>query len=156
MKKSLFTSIVMACIFSVSILSCNNKSSENNVDADIVTNNKTAENPTAQNAEPILTCDKPVWDFGRINEGEVVLHVFTFVNTGDEALVVSKCQASCGCTTPKCDTKPIPPGGTGEIGIRFDSNGKKNAQSKNVTVTANTNPPETMLTIQGFVIPKPE
>jgi Protein of unknown function (DUF1573) len=154
MKKNLLTTLIFASATSIFMISCSDKTTSKDVDAEVVTNIKTADNPNAENPEPILTCDKSTWEFGRINEGEIVLHTFSFTNTGNEALVINKCQASCGCTTPTCDKKPIPPGGSGIIKIRFDSNGKKNNQTKNVTVTANTNPPETILTITGFVIPK--
>ncbi|MBO6515864.1 MAG: DUF1573 domain-containing protein, partial [Bacteroidia bacterium] len=67
--------------------------------------------------------------------------------------IIRNCKASCGCTVPTCDKKPIPPGGKGEIEVRFDSNRKPGNQAKNVTVTANTNPPETVLTFRAVVRP---
>lgn len=152
MKNSIPFSLVAILVLVVS--SCSNNQSGNEVDGDMVSNNKTADNPNAQNPEPSIKFDEEIWEFGDINEGEIVRHSFHFTNTGNEDLVISRCQASCGCTTPKCEKKPVAPGERGVIEIKFDSSGKQGNQTKNITITANTNPPETVLTIKGFVRPK--
>src|SRR5690349_7331106 len=41
----------------------------------------------------------PVYDFGRVQAGDVVKYTFIFTNTGDQTLEVSHVQPSCGCTT---------------------------------------------------------
>jgi hypothetical protein len=38
--------------------------------------------------------------------------------------------------------------------VSFDSNGKKDAQNRTVTIVANTDPSITSLRIKGMVIPK--
>jgi hypothetical protein len=121
------------------------------VDADVISNNKGADNPEAKNNEPIITFKEKSWDFNQITEGEIVKHTFVFTNTGNEVLIVNSCTASCGCTTPKCNTDPVPPGESGEIEVRFDSNRRTGNQTKSITVIANTTPPETILNISGFV-----
>ena len=93
--------------------------------------------------------------FGVIDEGDVVVHRFQFTNTGAEPLVLNKCKGSCGCTVPECPKDPIAPGGTGSIEVKFNSKGKKNKQTKKVTVTANTDPAQTILTINAQVTPAP-
>ena len=94
-------------------------------------------------------------DFGVMNEGDVVTHSFVFTNTGAEPLILDKCKGSCGCTVPECPKEPIPPGGTGKIEVKFNSKGKKNKQTKKVTVNANTDPAQTILTITAQVTPAP-
>ncbi len=94
-------------------------------------------------------------DFGTMNEGDVVTHVFEFTNTGSEPLVLSNCKGSCGCTVPQCPKEPIAPGATGTIEVKFNSKGKKNAQTKRVTIDANTDPAQTILTIKANVTPNP-
>lgn len=94
-------------------------------------------------------------DYGEIMEGDKVTHMYKFTNTGKEPLVISNAKGSCGCTVPSWPREPIPVGGTGEIKVQFDSKGKGKVggqpQSKRVTLTANTDPANTYLTIKGKV-----
>ncbi|HAQ39129.1 MAG TPA: DUF1573 domain-containing protein [Saprospirales bacterium] len=96
-----------------------------------------------------------VHDFGKVMEGDIVTHVFKFKNTGDEPLILKDVKASCGCTAPSWSRTPIAPGKKGEIEVRFDTKGRGQAggkpESKRITVTANTDPNPTYLTIKGLV-----
>ncbi len=98
-----------------------------------------------------LTFEELEHDYGVIEQGEKVNHVYKFKNTGNEPLIISNAKGSCGCTVPSWPKEPIPVGGTGEIKVQFDSKGKKGKQSKRVTITANTDPVNTYLTIKGEV-----
>lgn len=98
-----------------------------------------------------ITYEELEFDFGTVNEGEMVSHPYKFKNTGKEPLIISNAKGSCGCTVPKWPREPIPPGGSGEIMVEFNSAGKPGMQTKKVTITANTNPPQTFLTITGNV-----
>jgi len=95
------------------------------------------------------------FDYGEIMEGEKVVHNYAFTNTGKEPLIISNAKGSCGCTVPDWPREPIAPGASGEIKVQFDSKGKGKvegaAQSKRVTITANTDPANTYLTIKGNV-----
>ncbi|MEC8113231.1 MAG: DUF1573 domain-containing protein [Bacteroidota bacterium] len=92
-------------------------------------------------------------DFGTLDEGDAVTHIFSFTNTGSEPLILDKCKGSCGCTVPQCPKEPIAPGASGEIEVKFNSKGKKNNQTKTVTINANTDPGQTILKIKAFVNP---
>lgn len=113
--------------------------------------------PEAAPTGPTTTIEfsEMVHDFGEITEGEHVKYSFKFKNTGSEPLIVSDAKGSCGCTVPDWPREPIAPGASAEIKIEFDSKGKGSddgaKQTKKVTVTANTNPPQTYLTITGVV-----
>ena len=84
-----------------------------------------------------MTFDEPEFDFGTINQGEKVEHVFKFTNTGQNNLVISKAYSSCGCTVADYPKAPIRPGESSKIKVVFDSSGKRNKNSKTITIEAN-------------------
>lgn len=99
----------------------------------------------------IIKYDSEIHNFGTADEGDVVKHVFKFTNAGKEPLLISNAKGSCGCTVPTWPKEPVPPGGTGELAVEFNTKGKPGKQSKRITVTANTVPTETFLEIAGDV-----
>ncbi len=86
---------------------------------------------------PVLTLEKISHDFGDIQQGDVVEHVFKFTNTGNEPLIITNVQVSCGCTTPQWTKEPVMPGGKGEIKVGFNSAGRMGIQSKSLPVISN-------------------
>lgn len=94
------------------------------------------------------------YDFGTIDEGKVVEHVFSFTNDGQAPLVISNITASCGCTTPDWTKTPIKPGDEGFVKVIFNSTAKSGTQSPTVTIQANTDPNITRLRLKGNVTPK--
>ncbi|MEY3052734.1 MAG: hypothetical protein RLY31_2519 [Bacteroidota bacterium] len=125
-----------------------------------LTGNTTPVTPEASAAQPAppvgptttVQFAETEFNFGKVKAGEKVQHDYTFTNTGKEPLVISNAKGSCGCTVPEWPKDPIAPGATGKIKVEFDSKGKAGAQAKQVTITANTNPATSILTIKGEVI----
>ena len=162
--------LVFAIAFLAISCSTENKSASNAAAQSPAASTETANNvqPTPPQAPqtadaqaaptgPVTTMefDKVEHDYGTIMEGEKVRHTFTFTNTGDEPLIISNCKGSCGCTVPQCPTTPVATGEKGEIVVEFNSRGKGKVggkpDQKRVTITANTNPPQTFLTLKGIV-----
>lgn len=94
-------------------------------------------------------------DFGKIEEGEQVEHIFSFTNTGDAPLIISAAKGSCGCTVPEWPKEPIAVGETGEIKVKFNSKKKPGIQNKTVTITSNTFPTQKKIRIKADVNPAP-
>lgn len=100
---------------------------------------------------PMLSLDKEVHDYGTIAQGGNGECEFTVTNTGDQPLIISQCQGSCGCTVPQCETNPIKPGAKSTIKVKYDSN-RVGPINKSVTITSNaTNAPSKVVTIKGTV-----
>lgn len=91
------------------------------------------------------------FDFGTVDQGELITHEYKFKNTGTEPLIINSAKGSCGCTVPSWPKEPIAPGKEATISVQFDSKGKSGAQNKKVTITANTNPQQSFLYIKGSV-----
>ena len=158
---------LVAVIASLSITSCkNDKGNSTELPASVTPQSTTTPQPNGDVATTVpigpltsLKFEETEHNFGEITEGDKVTHIFTFKNTGDEPLVISKAQGTCGCTVPDWPREPIAVGGTGEIKVQYDSRGKGQpegrAESKRVTITANTDPVNSYIWIKGKVY-KPE
>ena len=121
-----------------------NSSNTNSVNAQIIDNGGQAEFSWTNEGGQ-------VWDFGTIKQGDSPEFTFTFINDGSEPMIISNAKGSCGCTVPSWPKEPIPPKGTGEINVKFNSKNKKGTQNKTVTLTANTTPPNTKLRVTGNI-----
>lgn len=86
---------------------------------------------------PVITFDNLEYDFGKITEGEKVACIFKFRNTGDGDLIIHSATTSCGCTVPRFEDKPIPPGEEGTMEVVFDSYMREGIQTKTITVRSN-------------------
>lgn len=114
-------------------------------------NESSAGQASQARAKTTIQFEKTEHDFGKIKQGDEAEYKFKFTNTGKEPLIIENAQGSCGCTVPSYPKEPVAPGASGEILVKFNSAGKSNAQQKTVTLTANTEPIQTVLTIKAFV-----
>ncbi len=95
------------------------------------------------------------YDFGLVNEGDKVTHVFPFKNTGGEPLIIKDANSSCGCTVPAYPKHPIMPGEDANIKVVFDTTGKLGSQNKTVTIKTNGKPSTATVAMKGFVTTPP-
>ena len=103
---------------------------------------------------PMIEFSQMVHDFGKIEEGEKVACVFTFENKGDADLLITSATTSCGCTVPKFDDKPVPPGSKGMVEVVFDSSFRQGTQNKTIAIRSNAQRPVVILNIKAEVITK--
>ncbi|GIV33095.1 MAG: hypothetical protein KatS3mg031_0630 [Chitinophagales bacterium] len=155
-------------MMSIALYACNTgggtNASEENKSADVTTSAPNAATPGATSdpaatppADPApgnaaFTFEKTEHDFGKIPPTQNVEYTFKFTNTGTEPLVITEAKGSCGCTVPSYPKEPVAVGESGEITVSFDPKGKKGVQRKTVTITANTNPPRTVLTVVSEIV----
>jgi carbon monoxide dehydrogenase subunit G len=90
-------------------------------------------------------------DLGTLKENAIVEKRFTFVNEGNDNLVILNAEGSCGCTVPTFSKEPIPPNGKGEIVVKYTAKNMMGPQKKTITVTTNGKPEIIKLTIEGWV-----
>ncbi len=106
---------------------------------------------TSIGSAPVLKFDKEIYDFGKIKAGDKVSYSYSFVNTGKSPLIITDAVASCGCTIPSKPNKPINPGQKDAIKVIFNSEGKSGLIDKQITITANTIPAQTLIHLIGEV-----
>lgn len=97
---------------------------------------------------PKIAVQQLSYDFGDINQGDVVNHSFIITNSGGDVLIIKDVKASCGCTAAKPDKNELKPGESTNITVSFNSKGRKGPQNKVVNVT--TNDPDKPLTTLTF------
>lgn len=103
-------------------------------------------------AQAEFTFEEEQHDFGTVKESKDTLwHSFKFKNTGMAPLVIDEIETSCNCTLADYKDKPVPPGKTGVIRGGFAIEGKPGVFNKTLSITANTMPATTILTIKGVV-----
>jgi uncharacterized protein DUF1573 len=86
---------------------------------------------------PKIQFETPVYDFGKVKSGDPVKYTFIFTNAGDELLILTNVQPSCGCTTAGEWSHQVEPGKTGTIPVQFNSANYNGQVLKTVTVTSN-------------------
>lgn len=96
------------------------------------------------------------YNFGKVEEGEVVEYNYRFKNTGSKPLIVTNVTASCGCTVPEKPEQPIKAGETGFIKVKFNSDHRVGTAHKTVTVSSNAEPTFPELLLTGEVTAKKE
>ena len=70
-----------------------------------------------------LYCDAPIKDFGEINEGGKISHVFTVRNVTQKSITVRRVMASCGCITSLNKQFELKAGEQVKVPIEFNSMG---------------------------------
>jgi hypothetical protein len=100
---------------------------------------------------PVFEFETEVIDYGEIAANSDGNRVFTFKNVGKAPLIISQVKGSCGCTVPTKPEKPIMPGETGEIKVKYATN-RIGPFSKTVTITSNAYEDTKVLRIKGRVL----
>ena len=100
---------------------------------------------------PVFEFETEVIDYGEIAANSDGNRVFKFKNVGKSPLIISQVKGSCGCTVPTKPEKPIMPGETGEIKVKYATN-RIGPFSKTVTITSNAYEDSKVLRIKGRVL----
>ncbi|TDO24637.1 DUF1573 domain-containing protein [Pedobacter duraquae] len=96
--------------------------------------------------------DKESYDFGKVTLGKPVSIDFKFTNTGEEPLIISKVETSCGCTVPEYTQTPVKKGESGVIKVTYTPAGAPMPFSKIVTITSNAKTSTKVLYIKGETV----
>lgn len=99
-----------------------------------------------------LVCDKPVYNFGTVDQSAVVTNVFTVRNEGDLTFALKYIHPGCSCTKAKIDKRMIGPGETAEVTAVFTAKKRRGGQKKSLRIISiNSTTPALTLYMKGFV-----
>ncbi|MBC7654997.1 MAG: DUF1573 domain-containing protein [Oligoflexus sp.] len=93
-------------------------------------------------------------DFGNVPQGKPVSFVFKYTNVGDEPLIITAVESTCGCTVPSVEPKqgtPVLKGESGSITLTYNA-AVAAPFNKFVKITSNSKTPLKMLYIKGEVV----
>lgn len=102
---------------------------------------------------PHIVFPELTYDFGTVEQGEEVVHLFRFTNQGNQDLRIDGIKTSCGCTAAVVSSDILPPGQEGTISATFDTVHFAGEKVKTLTVYSNDpHQPVATLTLQGDVV----
>ena len=102
---------------------------------------------------PRAVVDAPVHDFGAVEQGAIVEHVFRVRNTGTGALRVDHVKGTCACTVGAATGEPIAPGGEAWVTMRLETDRLTGRTTKTATVYTNDPASPTLpVTLTGQVL----
>ncbi|MGO1649923.1 MAG: DUF1573 domain-containing protein [Sphingobacterium sp.] len=94
--------------------------------------------------------EKETHDFGKIPLDKPVSYEYQFSNAGDQPIILSDVQPTCGCSVAEFTKTPVKPGESGSIKVTFNA-AAKGPFTKSFIVKSNTKTPVKTLTIKGVV-----
>lgn len=107
---------------------------------------------------PKMTFDSATHDFGDVErKGGDLIKEFRFVNNGDAPLVIKKITKSCSCLTVSYSRKPVMPGQTGVIKIKYEPHKvEAGVFNRVIQIYTNSSSKVRLLAIQGNSVDKPK
>jgi len=101
---------------------------------------------------PVAFVPNDFYDFGRVVQGQRVVHEFEVRNTGDADLALQRIAPSCGCTAAAVTSSTIKPGASEKVRVTFDTSGMFGDKTKTVSILTNGREnPEITLKLKGAV-----
>ncbi len=98
---------------------------------------------------PILAFENTVVSYGSVAQGSNPYRTVKFTNKGKTPLIITHCESPCSCLIASASTEPVPPGGSGEIQLKYNT-ALVGTFNKTVTVHSNAKK-NVVLSVKGIV-----
>lgn len=115
--------------------------------------NSAGKKELATNKKASLEWTQKEYDFGEVKHNNPQKIEFEFTNTGDKPIIITKAEASCGCTSLEYSKEPVLPGKKSYVSTVFDAK-SLGTFSKTITVYFNIEAPHNVfdLKVKGVVV----
>jgi hypothetical protein len=84
-----------------------------------------------------LKFDSQIHDFGDSKKGDILTHIFTFNNTGEQTLIINSVDLECGCMTYELNKTEFAPGEEGTLKLTLDTKSLDGLSFRKVILKAN-------------------
>ncbi|MEL7533201.1 MAG: DUF1573 domain-containing protein [Bacteroidota bacterium] len=106
---------------------------------------------SANYKKPQIRIPEDVYDFGFVDEGELVSHSFRLYNDGPGLWKIEEFLPSCGCTNVKATATEVESGAYIDVSFNLETVGRPGAQQKLIEIFSNAG--YHRLLIKGVVYP---
>ncbi len=107
----------------------------------------------AETPQPRIVSDEPVFEYGEVDNSQIIEHTFVVRNDGDALLEIHRVRAPCGCTVANISSQHLAPGESAEILTRLTLQGRTGRQRQTVAVDSNDpNTPTFNLVMDGIAL----
>jgi len=121
--------------------------------ASCVPRHPSSEQPSPLAAGPSAAPLEVSYDFGSVDQGTLVQHVFHIANRGQQTLEIQSVHGSCGCTAAIVAASSVAPGAETAIEVSLDTHKLVGAHARSVSVHTNDAAQPTLsLTLHGTVV----
>ena len=118
-----------------------------------VTTKKTATTAKVSDA-PEFKFVEETHDFGKIPQNKPVTVEITFTNVGNQPLILSAVEPTCGCTIAKYTQTPVKKGEKGSVILTYNA-ASVGQFNKGITIKSNATEPVKVIYIKGEVAAAP-
>lgn len=102
---------------------------------DTLLNSGSSQEELSRVSPELKATEEPLWDFGKVREGDVVSHDFAIKNNSSSVMGIREISTSCGCTLSRIKKMIAKPGESTIIEVKFNSKGYKGKVKQFVYVT---------------------
>ncbi|MFK7920330.1 MAG: DUF1573 domain-containing protein [Bacteroidia bacterium] len=95
---------------------------------------KTSSSLKTSTKKPQIRVANDVYDFGFVDEGELVAHSFRMHNDGPGTWEIEEILPSCGCTNVKVTSKEVVSGAYVDVSFNLETAGRPGAQQKLIEI----------------------
>lgn len=108
-------------------------------------------------AKPEVSFDSKTFDFGTVRESSKPVQTeFTMTNVGTETVAILSASTTCGCSKAEYPTKPLAPGKSAKIKVRFNPAGQHGEINRQIKLRIKSEGGKSVrvpLKITGVVVP---
>ncbi|HAW51445.1 MAG TPA: hypothetical protein DCX54_03810 [Flavobacteriales bacterium] len=87
--------------------------------------------------EAPLKFTEKVQKFGKVDEGKDVVLKYTFMNEGQEPILINEAKVNCTCTVVDYPEAPVSPNKVGQVTVTFHTESKIGYQERKIQLVTN-------------------